>query len=576
MKRFLFVLMCAFVSVTAARPAAGEDIALLFTGRTHGMIYHCNCPLEPSGGVTRRATAIKEFAKKKIPYILLDAGDSFAGGVMDQYSQGESLDKARTEYNIRAMEAMEYTCAAVAENELNFGGEFFRTTALSSKVPFVCCNIQAQGIKPFIIKKAGTAVIGVTAIASEGVQKKMPGAVFMAPEQALKGVVDQLRAKECTIVVLVSNLPQDLSLKLAQEIPGIDILILNQPAENNQPLNAKAPLVLVSPWQGRKLGETVLSLAQGKIAQVKITEELLSTTMAEDNDIVKIIPRCFADSNCAAPGQIGTCVAPGQRNAQCSFVVAPKVRLVIVAAKDCRTCNTESMPQGLAAGIPGLIPTKVFYPGAEAEAYIKKFDIRTLPAFLLGKEIEKEKIFEKLKDNLEPAGDYYQIKPAVSGYGYFPLRPAIIDRVDIFLSPSGKGTQVLLENLKEFQPTVHFIAAEENGVFKVGNGISELEEDLRSVCIQKYYPGFFYNYLLCRAADSASSWWDACLEQADNAVIRTCATSEEGRQLLKENIALGSELNITFGPTFLYENKEIFSAVSAPSKEELRKILIRK
>jgi hypothetical protein len=65
------------------------------------------------------------------------------------------------------------------------------------------------------------------------------------------------------------------------------------------------------------------------------------------------------------------------------------------------------------------------------------------------------------------------------------------------------------------------------------------------------------------------------LGKATADTIRTCARSEEGAGLLRENTALNKELKIMFGPTYLIDNQEIFSTQGIPSKEELRKILGR-
>ncbi|MCX5714687.1 MAG: hypothetical protein NT033_07795, partial [Candidatus Omnitrophica bacterium] len=57
--------------------------------------------------------------------------------------------------------------------------------------------------------------------------------------------------------------------------------------------------------------------------------------------------------------------------------------------------------------------------------------------------------------------------------------------------------------------------------------------------------------------------------------ISSCARSEVGKRLLRENIELDRELEVMFGPTYLLDNQEIFSTKGNPSKEQLKKILKR-
>lgn len=578
MKKLFVSLAFVLSALSAVSAAHAEEIAILFSGRTHAMIYPCNCPLEPAGGISRRASAVKNFAARKIPFVLLDAGDSFAGGVMDQYSKGDELDKERTRVNLKALSLMGYDCVALGDSEVGFGGDFFKKIAAASGVPFISCTIKAEEVKPFMVKKAGSALIGVTAVSSEAVQKKIPGSVFVPAEQALRETVAALRQQGCSVVAVISNVSEKDSFALVREIPGIDLLILNKPADNKEK-DEEAPgnvIVLKSFWQGRRLGKALITFSAGKIEKLQFSEETLTEKIPEDKDIGKILPRCFSDANCLRAGQAGMCEKPGTMAAQCSFAPAPKVKLLVIAAKDCLTCDTESTVTGLQGGIPGLSVETISYPGAKAEEYMRKFGIKALPAYLLGKEIENEKVFNAMKTTLEPLEGFYRIKAEATGFGYFPERPRIEGRVDLFLSLFGKDSRKLLENMQEFSPVIHFLVKQENGEFSVKHGANELEEDLRSVCVRKYYPGLFYGYLTCRSQSPESSWWDKCLTGVDPAPVRDCALGGEGTELLGQDIALGKELNIENGPTYLYENREIFSSNNVPSKEELRKILIRK
>ena len=138
-----------------------------------------------------------------------------------------------------------------------------------------------------------------------------------------------------------------------------------------------------------------------------------------------------------------------------------------------------------------------------------------------------------------------------------------------------KDAKDLLDILKEFNPTVHFLADEEENKFNAAKGNLEVEEYLRSVCVQKYYPQFFWDYITCRAKNINSSWWEDCLGKSETDNIRTCARGEEGKKLLKENISLNKELEIMFGPTYLLDNQETFGFSKVPPKELLKKIIKR-
>ncbi|MFA5350107.1 MAG: hypothetical protein WC357_02100, partial [Candidatus Omnitrophota bacterium] len=86
-------------------------------------------------------------------------------------------------------------------------------------------------------------------------------------------------------------------------------------------------------------------------------------------------------------------------------------------------------------------------------------------------------------------------------------------------------------------------------------------------------PQKFWDYLICRAKNINSSWWEDCFPEDDAQKIRTCAKGPEGTLLLKENIALNKEVQVSFGLSYLLDNYQIFSSHGVPDKKELRKII---
>jgi len=133
-----------------------------------------------------------------------------------------------------------------------------------------------------------------------------------------------------------------------------------------------------------------------------------------------------------------------------------------------------------------------------------------------------------------------------------------------------------LDMIKEFNPIVHFLAVEKaKGNFEAKDGNLEAEEYLRSVCVQKYYPANFWNYISCRGKFINTSWWQDCLNKLDTNKISMCARGEEGKELLRRNVSLNNELQIMSGPAYLLDNQEIFGSQGVPAKEEFKKIIKR-
>jgi hypothetical protein len=214
------------------------------------------------------------------------------------------------------------------------------------------------------------------------------------------------------------------------------------------------------------------------------------------------------------------------------------------------------------------------YPDKEAVRLIKELGLLTLPAYLISKDIEKDANFPRARDRFDAMGNYYIFKPQYGGISYFIDRKRIAGHLDVFLSLYDPNATVLLDTLTEFNPEVHFLITRRNNDFYSAKGIPEVEEALRCVCVKKYYPGLYWNYLNCRIKNISSSWWQDCLQGAgiDTEQIKTCAQGQEGRTLLEQNIKLTEELSVAASPTYLLENQEIFSSQQPPKKEDFRRL----
>jgi len=299
----------------------------------------------------------------------------------------------------------------------------------------------------------------------------------------------------------------------------------------------------------------------------------VSDRLSDDKQILSMLPRCFSDNECKKEGLVGVCQNPGNRKANCIFSEALKVNLTVITSKECLTCSTDAVVNSLKKELSGLKATYFYYPDKRANNLMADLKLNGLPVYLLDKEVIKDKGFDNLKSNFEEKGDYFMLRPEASGISYFIDRKKIPGRLDIFLSLFDKNSYGLLNVIKEFRPQLHFLAIVREEKTDAPFGLQEVEEDLRSVCVNKYYPEKFWDYISCRAKDINSTWWEDCAAGMDIQKIKNCARSDEGKGLLKNNSQLNNELKISRGPTYLLDNRQIFSSKGVPSKEELEKII---
>ena len=552
-----------------------KDITILYTGDTHAMLYTCSCPIETDGGVARRATLVKQLRGQDPQALLLDSGSFFAGGLMDEYTQNTDLDKERTLVNLKAMGLMKYDAVSVGDDELNFGKDFLLDAISKSKLNFLSTNLKAKEVLPYIMKDVSGTKVAITAVTNLAAKNKVGSLEIADPRAAVAATVQEARKNGANIIVLLSRLGENEDLNLINQIKDIDILIGKSSHEQGPSTKQGNTLILRPSWQGRKLGKATITVKDNKIADSKVDEIGISDKISDDPEILAVLPQCFSDGNCKKKGFIGSCSNPGTLSAKCSFQEPSKINLLVITSKDCVVCNPQSTIDALKKQLPGIVVSYLYHPDKKADKLIKDFDIAGLPVYLFGKEIEKEKHFDLLKEKMEAKGDYYMLKPQFAGLSYFLNRKKIQGKFDLFMSLFDENSSKILEVVKEFNPTIHFLAIEQQGMFGAAAGKLEIEECLRSICVQKHYPEAFWEYISCRAKNINSSWWEDCLGKFNADQIRSCSKGLEGATLLKENISLNKELQIMAGPTYLVDNQQIFSSQGAPSKEELKKAIKR-
>ncbi|MDI6606026.1 MAG: hypothetical protein QME65_02650 [Candidatus Omnitrophota bacterium] len=565
------VLFLAFLSPCAF----AEEITIIYTGETHAMLYPCNCPKEPDGGIARRAALVKQLREKYPASLVLDSGNFFSGGLLDEYTQNTSLDKKRAIINLKGMGMMGYDAVAIGDAEFNFGKEFLLENIGQAQLAFLSCNINFSKFLPALVKEIAGIKIGIIGLTSPLAAQKAGGLKFIDPRIALAAEVNELKKSGVNLIVLLSNLQEKENLGLIENIKGIDIIIEGGDANSEPFKKVGDTLVVESNWQGRRLDKLTFSFKDNKVTDFKVENLRLSDEIKDDPDTLSLLPRCFANANCRKGGLEGACKDPGENNASCVFEKPNAIKLLVISASICKTCNTYDVIESLKKYFPGLDISYLYYPGRKAQEIINNFAITALPAYLFGTEIERDKKFDNFKGSLEKKEGYYLLSPQASGIAYFVDRIEEKQRFDLFLSLFDKNSRQILELTREFSPRVHFLAVEKEGSFDAAAGNIEVEEYLRAVCLKKYYPEKFWDYISCRSANINTSWWEDCAGGLDTHKIKTCARGEEGKTLLKDNISLNKEIRVLFGPVYMINNREIFSSKGAPSKEELERIIKR-
>jgi len=304
------------------------------------------------------------------------------------------------------------------------------------------------------------------------------------------------------------------------------------------------------------------------------------------------IPECYSDRDCLMEGKIGECKDVGTEHAHCKFREPAVVNLIKVQSSMSKVLSKGKDPvlEGIKGRFSRLKIKEIDCESKEAKRLIKELKIDFLPAYVLDKNVEEQKDFFRfirsgflipspehrlpITDNRSP---HYYILSSSNRPGIFINRQKTSNTLEVFSMSqcpfSIRALNKLITAKKEgkiadnIEIDVHYIATlvqpdnrspiTDHLIFRSLHGESEVEEDMRQLCIKKYYPNKFLDYLLLRMKNIRDPEWKKVVEEVgiDEATIKKCLTNREAEELLREDIKKARELNIHSSPTFLWENR---------------------
>ncbi len=155
----------------------------------------------------------------------------------------------------------------------------------------------------------------------------------------------------------------------------------------------------------------------------------------------------------------------------------PMVTIKVLTDAACGdACKPDEVLVGLKGALPTMLTEKIDVNSAEGKKLVEQFKLKTIPAFIFSKEIEKTELFSKAEPFLEHQGDAYAIKSAEAGFpvGKYLTAPTISDQdikigaddatvkvvaFGFFQSPDDKKfyQSVVVPMLKEYGDKIQFV-----------------------------------------------------------------------------------------------------------------------
>jgi hypothetical protein len=219
------------------------------------------------GGLPRRATFITQEKAEGTGTLILDSGNLVASNPLAEPSLEPAGTKARL--ILEAMDRMGYAAAALGEMDLYLGIDLLRSLSDMTKVRFLSANLIGSNDKPLFdshlllqVEGITVGVIGLTAPPTDRrkFESRMGGAIVKDPLPAAEATVERIRGK-CDLLVVLSNIGYSKDLKLANTVPGIDIIISGGIKRYmKRPVIVKKTLITSGYYEGRAIGRLFLHL----------------------------------------------------------------------------------------------------------------------------------------------------------------------------------------------------------------------------------------------------------------------------------------------------------------------------
>lgn len=232
----LFAILAIFVALSSASWAEQRyaRLTILHTNDTHSHLlpFSYSTQTKPDGialpayknvgGIARRATLIKRIRTEHQPILLVDAGDIIDGSPFSIEFAGEA--------DVAAANAVGYEVMTVGNHEFSNTMADFLKRVQEAKFPMLGANVfkisdGSPFLRAYIMKNEDglrVAILGVTIPNNYTATK---GALTMAdPIACAADWVPKLR-KQADVVMVLSHLGYDEDLKLAAQVPGIDIIV---------------------------------------------------------------------------------------------------------------------------------------------------------------------------------------------------------------------------------------------------------------------------------------------------------------------------------------------------------------
>lgn len=213
-------------------------LALVLSGEQRGYLEPCGCSERQSGGLARRADLVNQLQARGWSVTGFDLGGTL--------KRNRRQSEMKFEFTRDALNTMGYKSLGLGAEDLKLGAlklfESFSRTQSEEEfdLPFLSANVTLLTTREigtpqqYRIVNAGGVRIAVTSILGEKFQKEMypvgaepdPSEIRIDPvDDVLPAVIQQMRAEQPDLMLLLSYGRRDVSAQIAEKYPVFDLVV---------------------------------------------------------------------------------------------------------------------------------------------------------------------------------------------------------------------------------------------------------------------------------------------------------------------------------------------------------------
>ena len=295
--RSLVALLAALWSV-CAQP---QYVTILHFNDFHGQLLPLDVDGRSVGGMSRIATMVDSTRgwneAHNTTTLLLQAGDILQGTPLSTVFQGEP--------DFICLNMIGVDVMTVGNHEFDFGQGNLATRMEQARFPIISANVRRAETgelltKPYVTCDIGgvpALIFGLTSKDTpiESNAKNVVGLEFLDPVEVAREIVRENRG-HFPIIIALTHIGLDQDLKLAEAVPGIDVIIGAHTHDAvREPIRIGETLVCQAGSKGMYLGQFDAFFADGDVAKYRGFLREVNATVPADPAIDEVVAR-YADT----------------------------------------------------------------------------------------------------------------------------------------------------------------------------------------------------------------------------------------------------------------------------------------